>query len=136
MPLIEIDLMEGHSADVHRQLVARCTALCAEVVATPVERFRLAINVFPAAQWGLGGVPAPEKVSPLIKISLMEGRTLEMLHRLVAEMSTLVAEILDIPISQTRVFLTEIPATHWVIGGVPVSVSRAAEAAAQAAETA
>ena len=72
MPLIEIDLMEGHSPEVHRELVARRTALCAEVVVTPIERFRAAVKVIPADQWGLGGVPGAEPVSPLIKIFLME----------------------------------------------------------------
>jgi 4-oxalocrotonate tautomerase family enzyme len=119
----------GHSADVHRQLVARCRALYAEIVVAPIERFRAAVNVVPADQWGLGGVPATERVSPLIKIYLMEG------HRLLREMSALVAEILQIPIHQTRVLLTEIPVTHWGIGGVPASEARAAEIAARAAQT-
>jgi 4-oxalocrotonate tautomerase len=135
MPLIEIDLMEGHSPAVHRELVTRCTALCAEVVVTPIERFRAAVKVIPADQWGLGGIPGAERVSPLIKIFLMEGRSLEMLHKLLKEISALVAEILQIPIAQTRVLLTEIPVTHWGIGGVPVSESRAAEAASNAAKT-
>jgi 4-oxalocrotonate tautomerase family enzyme len=135
MPLIEIDLMEGHSPEVHRELVARCTALYVEIVVAPIERFRAAVKVIPADQWGLGGVPATERVSPLIKIYLMEGRPLELLHRLLREMSALVAEILQIPIDQTRVLLTEIPVTHWGIGGVPASEARAAEIAARAAQT-
>jgi phenylpyruvate tautomerase PptA (4-oxalocrotonate tautomerase family) len=126
MPLIEIDLKEGHSADVHRQLVARCTALYAEIVVAPIERFRAAVKVIPADQWGLGGVPATERVSPLIKITLMKGRPLDLLHRPLLEMSALVAEILQIPIDQTRVPITEIPVTHWGIGGVPVSKARPA----------
>ncbi len=124
MPLIEIDLMEGHAANVHRDLVTRCTALYANIVVAPIERFRAVVNVVPAKQWGLGGVPAPERVSPLIKIFLMEGRPLELLHRLLREMSGLVAEILEIPVEQTRVLITEIPVTHWGIGGVPVSEAR------------
>ncbi len=135
MPLIQIDLMEGHPAEVHEALIKRCTALYAEIVVAPIERFRASVNVFPAAQWGLGGVPGSGKVSPLVQIHLMEGRPIELLHRLLREMSVLVAEILDIPVENTRVYLTEIPVTHWGIGGVPASEARAAEIAARAAST-
>jgi 4-oxalocrotonate tautomerase len=124
MPLMQIDLMEGHGPDVHRQLLERCTALYAEVVATPIERFRCTINVVPASQWSLGGEIGPERISPLINLRLMEGRSMEMLHRLMREMATLVAEILQIPIGNTRVVIAEIPVTHWGIGGVPVSEGR------------
>jgi 4-oxalocrotonate tautomerase family enzyme len=132
MPLLQIDLMEGHSEEVHRQLIERCTALYAEIVMTPIERFRSTVNVIPATQWGLGGVVAPERVSPLIRISLMEGRPMEVMHRLLAEISALVAEILSIPIENTRVLITEIPITHWGNAGVPASVTRAADIAAKA----
>jgi 4-oxalocrotonate tautomerase family enzyme len=127
MPLIQIDLMEGYGDDVHRELIQRCTALYAEIVVAPIERFRASVNVVPAAQWGLGGEAAPAKVSPLIQIHLMEGRPIALLHRLMSEMSELVAQILQIPLGDTRVYLTEFPATHWGIGGVPASVARSAE---------
>jgi 4-oxalocrotonate tautomerase family enzyme len=136
MPLIQIDLMEGYGDDVHRELIQRCTALFAEIVVAPIERFRATLNVVPAAHWGLGGDAAPSKVSPLIQIHLMDGRPLELLHRLMHEMSTLVAEILNIPVGDTRAYLTEFPATHWGIGGIPASQARAAEVAARAAAAA
>ncbi len=133
MPLIQIDLMEGHDDEIHRLLIERCTALYAEVVQGPIERFRAEVHVVPGARWGLGGVAAPERVSPLIRIALIEGRPPEQLRRLMADMSALVAEILRIPIEQTRVLVTEIPTTHWGIGGVPASEARAGEIAARAA---
>jgi 4-oxalocrotonate tautomerase family enzyme len=133
MPLVQIDLMEGHAPEVHRALIERCTALYAEIVEAPIERFRATVSVVPADQWGLGGVAGPERVSPLIRISLMSGRPPELLRRMMHEMSALVAEILDISIDATRVFITEIPPTHWGIGGLPASEVRAAEVAARAA---
>ena len=132
MPMLQIDLMEGHPAQVHATLVQRCTALFAEIVVSPIERFRALVNVVPRDQWALGGVVAAERISPLIRIHLIEGRPLEMLHRLMAEMSALVAEILDIPLANTRVLITEFPGTHWGIGGIPASSARAAEIAARA----
>jgi 4-oxalocrotonate tautomerase family enzyme len=131
MPLIEIDVMEGHTPEVHRELIERCTALYSDIVVAPIERFRTKLNVVPAAHWGLGGVAAPERVSPLIHILLMEGRPIELIHRLMSEMSALVADVLSISIDNTRVLITEIPVTHWGIGGVPASAARAAEIAAR-----
>jgi 4-oxalocrotonate tautomerase family enzyme len=136
MPLVSIDVMEGHSDEVHGALIEQCTALYAEIVAAPVERFRAWVNTYPPSRWGLGGQVAPERVSPLIRVELMEGRPPETLRRLISEMSALVANILDIPIDQTRVLLREIPPTHWGIGGVPASEARAAEVAARAAQMA
>jgi 4-oxalocrotonate tautomerase family enzyme len=133
MPLIQIDLMEGHPSTTHRLLVERCTALFAEIVSAPIERFRAFVNLVPADQWALGGVVATTKVSPLIRIDLMVGRPPELLHRLIVELSALVAEILHIPVADTRVYITEIPTTHWGIGGVPASAARASEIAARAA---
>ena len=135
MPLIQIDLMEGHPPDVHRELIERCTALYAEIVVAPIERFRATVHAVPRNQWGLGGVAGAEKVAPLIRIHLMEGRPVELLHRLMSETSVLVAEILSIPVDHTRVLLTEIPVTHWAIGGVPASKARASEIAARAADS-
>ena len=133
MPLIQIDLMEGHDDAVHRELLERCTALYADAVSAPIERFRSQVNVVAATQWAAGGVVAPTRVSPLIRISLMAGRPPELLRELMADMSALVAEILDISIDDTRVLVTEIPPTHWGIGGVPANEVRANEIAARAA---
>ena len=133
MPLIQIDLMEGHSDDVYRELIERCTALYAEILDAPLERFRTQINVVPAARWGLGGKAAPERVSPLITIELLDGRPRAVLMRVMAEQSALVAEILGVPVGQTRVLIREFPASHWGIGGVPASEARADEVAARAA---
>ncbi len=132
MPLIQIDLMEGHSDDVYRELIERCTALYAERLDAPIERFRTQINVVPPARWGIGGKEAPERVSPLITIELLDGRPGELLLRIMAELSALVAEILEIPVGQTRALIWEFPASHWGIGGVPASEARADEVAARA----
>ncbi len=133
MPVIQIDLMEGHSEATHRALLERCTASFAEIVGGPVERFRSTIVVLPAAQWALGGQAAPARVSPLIRFTLLQGRPPELLRRLLLDVSQVAADVLGIPLDDTRAIITEIPATHWGIGGVPASEARAAEVAARAA---
>ena len=133
MPLLTIELMEGHGPDTYRALIERCTALYAERLSAPIERFRTTINPVPVECWGLGGVQAAERVSPLITFEMLDGRPADLQLRLMAEMSALVAEILAIPISSTRVLIREFPATHWAIGGAPANVVRAAEVEARVA---
>lgn len=68
---------------------------------------------------------------PLVRIDLMEGRSPEVIAELHARVAALVAEITGSPIDRIRTYVTEMPATHWGIGGVPASVSRAAEVEAR-----
>jgi 4-oxalocrotonate tautomerase family enzyme len=136
MPLLTIELMEGHSAETHKELIEKCTALYANKVGAPIERHRTQIHTFPSDCWGLEGTQGNERVSPLIIIEMMSGRPRELQEALMRELSELVAEILSIPVSSTRALLHEFEATHWAIGGVPASVARAAEVNARAAATA
>jgi 4-oxalocrotonate tautomerase len=133
MPLLTIELMEGHSAEIHRELIERCTALYANKVAAPIERHRTQIHTFPADSWGLEGKQGNARVSPLIIIEMMSGRSASLHEELMRELSELVAEILDIPLSSTRALLHEFEPTHWAIGGVLASVARAGDVAARAA---
>ncbi len=132
MPLLTIELMEGHSAEIHRQLIERCTALYANAVGAPIERHRTQIHTFPPSCWGLEGKQGNDRVSPLIIIEMLSGRPRELHESLMRDLSELVAEILAIPISSTRALLREFEPTHWAIGGVPASVARASEVAARA----
>lgn len=136
MPLLTIELMEGHGPEVYRELIERGTALYAEVLDAPIGRFRTVIRPVAADCWGLGGEQGSSRVSPLIIFEMMESRPRELHLRLMREMSALVASILDIDVSVTRVLLREFPATHWAIGGEPASVVRSDEVAAREAAAA
>jgi 4-oxalocrotonate tautomerase family enzyme len=131
MPLLTIELMEGHGPDVHKELIEKCTALYAAALEAPPARIRMQIHAFPRDCWGLEGIQGNERVSPQITIEMMEGRPPELHLKLMKDLSELVAAILDIPISSTRVLLREFAPTHWAIGGVPASVARASEVAAR-----
>jgi 4-oxalocrotonate tautomerase family enzyme len=133
MPLLTIELMEGHGPDLHKELIEKCTALYAAALEAPASRIRMQIHAIPSDCWGLEGIQGNERVSPQITIEMMEGRPAELHLKLMKDLSELVAEILDIPLASTRVLLREFAPTHWAIGGVPASVARAAEVAARSA---
>jgi len=63
----------------------------------------------------------------------MEGRPVELLHRVMAEMSAVVARVLGGDPQRVRVQIDHIHPDRWAIGGVPASVARAGELAQRAA---
>ncbi|MEY3733412.1 MAG: hypothetical protein RL347_771 [Actinomycetota bacterium] len=61
---------------------------------------------------------------PLIQVTMVEGRTTEQKHALIRNLSTSMAETLDVPLERIRVAIYEITADEWGIGGEPFSVAR------------
>ena len=55
---------------------------------------------------------------PLVNIQIMEGRTPEKIAALQKNVTDAVSESLDAPIENVRVIVTEVPKTHWAIGGI------------------
>ena len=58
---------------------------------------------------------------PIIHIQLLEGRPKEKISSLIAKVTDTVSEELVAKRETIRVLVTEVPKTHWGIGGVPVS---------------
>lgn len=54
---------------------------------------------------------------PLIQIQMMEGRPPEKINALIKNVTNTVSESLDAPKENVRVIVTEVPKTHWGIGG-------------------
>jgi 4-oxalocrotonate tautomerase len=57
MPLLQMTLIEGRSADVKRALIAELTDTVVRVTGAPRESVRVILNEVPAAHWGVGGRP-------------------------------------------------------------------------------
>jgi 4-oxalocrotonate tautomerase len=58
VPLVHIDILEGRPPEVIEELHSRVASLVAEITDSPVDRVRTIITEIPAANWGIGGVPA------------------------------------------------------------------------------
>ncbi len=54
---------------------------------------------------------------PLIQIQIIEGRPKEKINALLKNVTETVSETLDAPKENVRVVVTEVPKTHWGIGG-------------------
>lgn len=55
---------------------------------------------------------------PFVHIQMMEGRPPEKIDELIKNVTATVSETLDAPKENVRVLITEVPKTHWGIGGV------------------
>lgn len=68
---------------------------------------------------------------PLIQVTLVQGRTVEQKHALIAALTDAMHDSIGTPKDRIRVALYEITADEWGIGGVPFSEARAAPTAEQ-----
>ncbi len=62
---------------------------------------------------------------PLIQVTLVQGRTIEQKHALIAALTEAMHDSIGTPKDRIRVALYEITADEWGIGGVPFSEARA-----------
>lgn len=62
---------------------------------------------------------------PLIHISILEGRSAQMKHRLIEELAHGCARALEIPVERVHVAIHEMSADDYGVGGVSVAQTRA-----------
>lgn len=145
MPVANIHVLAGHPRPVLKQLLREASAAFAAAIEAPPERLQVWITEVDPGLYAIAGEPADEAMQqvprgqaeiPLIRMALMEGRSTEMLHRVMADLSAVVARVLGGDPQRVRVQIDHIHPDRWSIGGVPASKARAAELAARAASQA
>ncbi|MDO8778293.1 MAG: 2-hydroxymuconate tautomerase [Burkholderiaceae bacterium] len=57
MPLIQVTLIEGRSAESKATLIRGLTDAAVEAISAPRESIRVILQEVPPAHWGMGGVP-------------------------------------------------------------------------------
>lgn len=142
MPVANIHVLAGHPRPVLKQLLREASVAFARAIEAPPERLQVWITEIDPGLYAIAGEPADEVLQrlprgqaeiPLIRMALMEGRSTEMLHRVMADLSEVVARVLGGDPQRVRVQIDHIHPDRWSIGGVPASKARAAELAARAA---
>ena len=68
---------------------------------------------------------------PFIQVTMLEGRTVEQKHALMAALTQAAVDSIGAKPESIRVALYEVNGDEWSTAGVPMSVTRAAQAAAQ-----
>ena len=61
MPLIEVTLVEGRTAEQLRTLISGLTRAAVEAVDAPVESVRVVVREVPATHWAAGDVTIAER---------------------------------------------------------------------------
>lgn len=61
---------------------------------------------------------------PLIQVTMVEGRSVEKKHALIAELTDTAARVLEVPVDRVRVVIQEVTGDDWGIGGKPYSLVR------------
>lgn len=58
---------------------------------------------------------------PIVNIQILQGRDTAKVTELMSRVADTVSETLAVPKERVRVLVTEVPKTHWSVGGVPMS---------------
>ncbi|MCY9666787.1 4-oxalocrotonate tautomerase [Paenibacillus alginolyticus] len=58
---------------------------------------------------------------PIVNIQVLQGRPENKIKDLIGSVTDTVANTLEVPKERVRVIVTEVPKSHWGIGGVAVS---------------
>ena len=130
MPILIFHLVQGqHAASRVEALLLRASQLFAEVLGCPIDRVRVFVTEHAAQHACVGGklVNQSGQVAPYFTFIVLQGRSLEDRHRLLAGFTDLVVEILGCPRELVRGGVTPISPEDWSIGGVPASHLRQAE---------
>lgn len=72
---------------------------------------------------------------PIVQISIVEGRDEASVKRCVKEVARTVHETLGAPLDTIRVFVQQVPATHWAVGDQTRDEIDAAKAGAKAKDS-
>ena len=55
MPIVQIQLLEGRSTDMKREIIYEMTETLSRVAGVPKERIRIIIQEIPLEHWGING---------------------------------------------------------------------------------
>ncbi|MEI8056426.1 MAG: 2-hydroxymuconate tautomerase [Actinomycetes bacterium] len=62
---------------------------------------------------------------PLVQVTMVEGRTVQQKHALIAALTQAVVDSVGSPADRVRVAIYEVSADDWGVGGLAYSVARA-----------
>lgn len=142
MPVANIHVLVGHPKPVLKAMLTDFAATFARLMGAPVDRLQVWVTEVDPELYVIAGELAAdclqrqshgETENPFIRMALMEGRPPELLHEVMATLSALVARHLGGDPKRVRVQIDQVHPDRWAIGGVPASISRAAEIARMSA---
>ncbi|HLO63357.1 MAG TPA: tautomerase family protein, partial [Azonexus sp.] len=138
MPVANLHVLAGRPREHLKSWIRETSQALSDILAAPKDRLEVWVTEIDPELWGISGNPASEVLAhtprreaemPFIKMILMEGRPVEQLHRVIAELTAITARLLDANAERIRVHIEHAHPDRWGIGGVPASIRRATELA-------
>jgi 4-oxalocrotonate tautomerase family enzyme len=137
MPFVHIEIAEGYSPEVHRELHRQLAAAVSDLLTAPLRSIRTSINEHQLTNSAVGGVPLSDFDSPAgpdnpagqhdlpyVYIQIVEGRTPDAKAKWQERTAQIVAELLDVPLHIVHTGIIEWPVNDFGIAGVPFSIGR------------
>lgn len=133
MPIAHLHVVAA-TAEQQRRLGAEATAVYAAALAAPVERIRVFVVSHEPSAVTVGGVNCADDgaPAPFFTALIFADRPVEQRHRVLGDLSRLVAEVMNVDLSLVRGQVIPVDPDNWAIGGEPASVLRRAEIDARA----
>ncbi len=134
MPVVEIHLVAGAHDDRRiEDLLRRVSERYAAVLESPIVRVRAFVTMHAPQHWMTGGVTAAVDgdPAPYFAAAVLEGRPVEQRHRLLAELTDVLCDVLGVTRSRVRGRVVQVPPDDWAIGGVPAATRRRDEIVAR-----
>ncbi len=136
MPFAHVTLLAGRPPEQLHRLVAALSDSFARILEAPRERLRVWISEISPHGWGwrgeafalafAQGLP-PTAETPILLLYLLQGRPLAQHHALIAALTDVLEQVLEVERSGIRVAISEMNPDLFGIAGVPASVARKAE---------
>lgn len=130
MPILTVNLQrDAYSPEQLERLLVNASELYARVLDSPLERVRVFINLFEPGAMAVGGrvVATCDIRAPFFEAILLQGRPVEQKQRLMAGITDLLEEVLEVERTHIRGVCWSVPPEDWCIAGTPASVKRAQE---------
>jgi 4-oxalocrotonate tautomerase family enzyme len=117
MPMLNVQILQGHSAEKKTDLLKKLTQSVVESIGAPLASVRIVLQEIPADHVIVAGEIGKEMV--MITVGLIRGRTEDQKAAVIAAMFEATEQAIGVSKQNIRVILFDRPATDFgVAGGV------------------
>ena len=115
MPILNVQIMQGHSVSQKANLLRNMTQAVVDSVKAPLHTVRIVLQEVPTSHVIVAGEMG--KPMALVTANLIEGRTEELKAALIHALANAVEQSIGLSIQDVRVILYDIPKTDIGVAG-------------------